>query len=1052
MKFFRDVVSHLIKNAFEAHTQFSVADDTAVGDNPVRSISLDATPASETDSIILLSWEGGTKLFEKTLPEQEAAHQFDLISTDLAEVASLTKQGQYDAAKDLMKKLGQKYAENTGEIVPTNLPKLHNTQASQETLAFDTEQMEEELREAILDAADQINGVPQTKAAAIARDLYDYFPRNSDVIKYIENFIGNEFDLRHYVEDILMEAEEGEDIISSKNPDNNLLKKAKITMQNLWFSTTDELLDYQKKQKGAQPGAEKNVPLWDQQKKAPKPNTDLAPASLSYEDAEKEQEKDHEDIQKHIDEQIKTELESALQEKAASVFGPDQIELIKVLRKNGRNWDEIKKILVKDFGFDKDSTNIFVDEQRQSLDPAGIDVEPVKEEEKPLTPPENLVSPETHDKLLQDHEDKKKDNSPLKEPSFTPKDVMDIPEDEEIQDQSALYANEIARADNGEIHKMAAPSDTNPLQEPLKEAPTTPNQDTIPMGKSKDHNAPQHGDRVFVSSDLTGEKAGFEATFLSTFQSKGTEYSIVQTDEGDMLEVESHRVSRTAPASGPQDSEPITEPIIEQPKEQDIPVAPKQSDLTTMSARKCEICGEPTHKADAELCSACEEGMKEASLIKAEIEKLASLVKDADDEQLTMWDERSYDEKYPMMAKHPELVDYVEAALKKFPDAPFRVEQELFDHAPGYMWISSAARSREGGDLISEVKRWMQENEQSGDKVWVPRKYEQVESAKTAELPAEHVCEQCKQPMGYQGFLSPICEKCVRKNHKKVTGSDFEKGISQNKTADCTRCEADGGCGGLGYGCKCGCHLTPEERNASLKQADNKIMTHCDKCKAKFYGTPDESECPACRGVDKKAADPTEAPKTQFKDYKITPKYTPKEQAIPASPELGEVLSKMEALQQNLATLTTAREQITAKLQAEMKKIDDEGQRAQMEAALQETIEKAGVLVNAVESKVVQWKDKLYTLQTEEIQYVPKLTQKELLAKIYEKFAGAEKYVKDVLNGMLSQAKTVTEKTLVRWPNKKSDLNVENDSNIFETLNNYNAELLEALKLLSSPL
>src|SRR5690348_12680887 len=109
MKFFRDVVSHLIKNAFEGHAQFSVADNTAVGDNPVRTISLDAVPLNE-NTMVTLAWEGGEKLFEKALPEQEASHQFELISTDLAEVASLTKQGQYDAAKDLMVKLGQKYA------------------------------------------------------------------------------------------------------------------------------------------------------------------------------------------------------------------------------------------------------------------------------------------------------------------------------------------------------------------------------------------------------------------------------------------------------------------------------------------------------------------------------------------------------------------------------------------------------------------------------------------------------------------------------------------------------------------------------------------------------------------------------------------------------------------------------------------------------------------------------------------------------------------------------------------------------------------------------
>ena len=324
------------------------------------------------DTLISLSWDGGEKLFEKTLSEQEASHQFDLISTDLAEVAALTKQGEYDAAKDLMKKLGQKYAENTGDIVDTNLPPLHNTQASKDEDGGDSKSCPE------CDKPNQFG-------------------------------------------EMCSGCEEERNRLNASQ-DDKLWRKAKITMQNLWFSTTDELLDYQAKQKGAaKPGADQDhIPLWDKNKKAPAAKDQLAPASLSYEDVENQKEREHDDMQKHIDEKIKTELESALQEKAASVFGPDQVELVKVLRKNGRNWDEVKNILIKDFHFEKDATTIFVDEQRQGSDPTGIEVEPVEEkkEEKPLTPPEDLVSPETHEKLLKDHEDKKKDESPVKEPGF----------------------------------------------------------------------------------------------------------------------------------------------------------------------------------------------------------------------------------------------------------------------------------------------------------------------------------------------------------------------------------------------------------------------------------------------------------------------------------------------------------------------------------------------------------------------------------------------------------------------------------------------------------
>src|SRR5690348_6035352 len=367
---------------------------------------------------------------------------------------------------------------------------------------------------------------------------------------------------------------------------------------------------------------------------------------------------------------------------------------------------------------------------------------------------------------------------------------------------------------------------------------------------------------------------------------------------------------------------------------------------------------------------------KEASLIKAELDEMlkvvASIDVEADSHVIMPMMYGIDDDTILQYANGSTYGDKIKAGQMQ--DADWQAL--LRDTA---RWMTQVGRQKVT-QTFSSVADWFLDDEQLNKLKSMFNVLPKESSEKAAELPAEHVCEQCKQPMGYQGFINPVCEKRVRKNHKKVTGSDFEKGISQDKTS---------------------------------------------------------------------APDPTEAPKTQFKDYKITPKYTPKEQAIPANEELGAVLSKMDALQQNLGTLQKAREEIAAKLQAEMAKIDDEGQRAQMEAALQETIEKAGVLVNAVESKVVQWKDKLYTLQTEEVQYVPKLTQKELLAKIYEKFAGAEKYVKDVLNGMLSQAKSVTEKTLVRWPNKKSS--IETEASIFDELNRFNEELMAALQLLSAP-
>ena len=70
-----------------------------------------------------------------------------------------------------------------------------------------------------------------------------------------------------------------------------------------------------------------------------------------------------------------------------------------------------------------------------------------------------------------------------------------------------------------------------------------------------------------------------------------------------------------------------------------------------------------------------------------------------------------------------------------------------------------------------------------------------------------------------------------------------------------------------------------------------------------------------------------------------------------------------------------------------------------------------------------------------------------MLQKIYQKFAGAEAYVSSVLNGMKSQAVNVLEKTLVKFPGKKSSLNKK-----ASVIDQWNEELLAALKELSSPL
>ena len=36
-------------------------------------------------------------------------------------------------------------------------------------------------------------------------------------------------------------------------------------------------------------------------------------------------------------------------------------------------------------------------------------------------------------------------------------------------------------------------------------------------------------------------------------------------------------------------------------------------------------------------------------------------------------------------------------------------------------------------------------------------------------------CEQCGEPLGAEVFLGPVCGKCCRANHRKVTGRGRRK-------------------------------------------------------------------------------------------------------------------------------------------------------------------------------------------------------------------------------------------------------------------------------------
>jgi len=1274
MNFFKEVIASLLKQSDDGstHSSFKVCDPTAVGSSPVRELVLDVVSLGDEsrNSIVTLAWkDSAEKILEKTTSSEEASHEAQLLATDLAQLVKLTDENKYDEAKEVMKNMLKTYNQDSSTPVATNMPVLNNTQA-----------------ELDIDAN-------LWKQAAQVK-VQNVFPSG--------------------------------------------------TIQNLTFENQEDLNAYM----GKQNKAEGNVPLWEQEGKGKSPESKdtLVPSSLSYEDVEKQKEEEHESLKDHMDETIKKELESALQEKAASVFGPEQVELVKVLRKNGRNWDEITKMLTKDFHYDKDATTIFVDQQRQAAGDEGIEIK--KEEIDPLRPPKDLVTDETHDKLLEDlkkskepveetKEIEKVDETPIVEESAldekcpscghtkpvkgecpsckrcdceqghvesSKKSICpecdgegDVPavrggrvtvipcpscsgdkHIEHVPKELESAIEEISRADNSDIRKVAtvipapvakeikeeivnsmyrmnapgakfyrfsldgdkihrgefnsdeefgpyqfiydmeqgiftenpnykptayaslkraasymnisetdsiektAADDLNPLQEPIREEPTmeTPEQDKVPFGKDPSHRLPKPESWVIVGADLKGEMPAFRGKFVSEeTESDGTKWGIVDKD-GELLKVEMHRI--TPETEGAQTADPIATPEIEKPQEAEVPVTPSLDSLHSASslkeeaathtkcikcdkslpvsdmvsnehgagylckehaaewnkdaslkelkkvAEKCEVCSRPMNDKNPDskkgVCQDCKED-KESSQddllsIKAEAEQLLKdvegmsktsylfikkgLEKHANDSAFEgngwcrVWvqeDEIAVDPKYQEALKLPDEGARI-VALKEIALNLAHESLRLADSAGAKVGVQSWFESLQPSDhdridwvaLASPVN---EEEEDAKFEQGMADKYgpdaaipPQAKSSLKSKIEKKAVKVEFVEEEGTQGSLESLTKFLNSKFRNqeqmemqleslatewamangytmswadsessdggalrftknsthvspdwkpkqaslKLKASDFEKGISQNKTSFL--------CG------HCGLNKSEDGKKPYL----NKDV--CKDCAAKIWHKDDMGKLPEPENIQNKTADePTIEPKTQFKDYKITPKYTPKEEAQPVNLELDQVLSKMDALEQNLGALDGAKKEIQAKLQEEMKKIDQAGERVQMEEELQASIEKASVLIQATSSKVVQWRDKLLTVKNEEVQYVPKLTQKELLEKIYAKFEKAEAFVTSVLNGMLSQAKTVTEKTLIRWPNKKSSLNKE-----ASVIDQWNDELLAALKELSSPL
>jgi hypothetical protein len=526
---------------------FSIVDPTAAQKDGLNTVILSVSPSDGTaPTIVSLRFDpSGVKLFEKKYQnDEEAKTEMSAMATDLNEAASLSKSGKTEEAKRLAESLFEKYKRHSEPVV-NEQPTPTMTQAALESTVY--------------------------KGFSIKKLEDGSWQGKMDEVAYRADSLDT---LKAKIDNALRKAY------------GKQLKNAAITQSNWFFDTVDEAMEFQEKMKALQgpEDSEEGKPLWEQMgngdnQVAPsneskvEEDNELAPPSLSFDRIEKDKAKTDKDIGKRIKDQVKTEVESALEQKSASVFGSDQEELVEALRKNGRNWDEIKKIFTKELSYNEDDTTVFLDSIRQKEEGSPAEGLPL-----PPKPPEDLVSPDTHDKLIKEIEDK---SEPKSEP---------LP-----------LADEIARADNAEIRKVAASYQCkyckkwyheqkgvdqhirekhleernkdkessleikalNPLQEPpavgqtpgqplaapVEEAPTFDSPVPAapePTPEPEFLEAPQAGDRVYVMGDYETGEDGYEGTMISDYTSKGDEYAVISKDDGENAEVALHRVVKAS--------------------------------------------------------------------------------------------------------------------------------------------------------------------------------------------------------------------------------------------------------------------------------------------------------------------------------------------------------------------------------------------------------------------------------------------------------------------------------------------------------------------------
>ncbi len=560
-----DWLRELIASEQPTLEKFTVVDPSAVGEK-VRSITLALIPGIEDSPthVVSLYWtDADVKVYEHQFRDAATAQEiFESMRRDLVAAADLTKVEKLPEAAALVDSLLKRYEVHTDNLVDGTPEPITTTMASRK-------QADEERPNPLAQPEEPAQGsnigspewVDQTlKELENDYSTAHYVPDQSDILYDIRSVAEEISGFPHSIEDVKSWFEE---YYKWKRTQKHsaLSKLAKITFQNIFFSSPEEAVAYQEQMKKLNP------PSADVNKTLPKvdmnlPEGDAVPTeegvedseisdgSLSYEDYEANKADEQKYLTKRIEREVKDQVESALEQKVATKFSNSDKELVEAMRGVGRTWEEIADYMVKNLKYKKEDVAMFLDQFKdmqapqptenpllkdRPVDEAPLGEEFPLEEPKPEAPkpPENLVSPETHDKLVQEVDEIQK------------KDMQEIAKlDGEIQkkaDGPLETTPSTPIGDSGDGSPLGGGEVSDQMLEEPSQPPAIIDQDEMTPGledlrPGKDH--------VYVMGDYETGEEGFGGIYVSQYNADGEIWAVVDRGSNDLVEVPLRNVKK----------------------------------------------------------------------------------------------------------------------------------------------------------------------------------------------------------------------------------------------------------------------------------------------------------------------------------------------------------------------------------------------------------------------------------------------------------------------------------------------------------------------------